>query len=98
LPIDPVRQDYGHDGSTRAYWTKDVLTELNNRASDTPDLPSLAILQVIDEMFVPYEFDKHEKVLSNALNDLNELIKREGLEAYFDESQHCRLRFYIMGR
>lgn len=84
--------DYKHDGSTRAIWTREVLSELNTGPSNSPDLPSVSILRVIDEVFDPYEFGKHDKSIKEALEDLNRLITREGLEAYFDSSDHCRIR------
>lgn len=84
--------DYQHDGSTRCLWTRDVLSVLNTGPSNSPDLPSLAILRIIDEMFDPYEFGRHNKSTKDALADLNKLITREGLEAYFDSSDHCQIR------
>jgi hypothetical protein len=90
--------DYKHDGSTRCIWTRGVLAELNLGPSNSPDLPSIGILQVIDEMLDPYEFGKHDKSTKEALDDLNKLIAREGLEAYFDSSDHCRIRNKNTGR
>jgi len=89
---------YRHDGTTRRIWTKSVLTELNNEPSGSPDLPSTTILRVIDEMFDPYEFAKNNKSTQDALNDLNKLLAREGLEAFFDSSDHCRIKNKETGR
>jgi hypothetical protein len=90
--------DYNHDGTTRRIWTHNVLAELNNEPSHSPDLPSASILRVIDEMFNPYEFAKNSKSTQDALNDLNKLLAREGLEAFFDSSEHCRIKNKETGR
>jgi hypothetical protein len=43
--------DYVHDGSTRKWWTKDRLAELNLGPSHAYDLPSDDLLRVIWEIF-----------------------------------------------
>ena len=42
---------YVHDGSTRKWWTKELLSELNLGASDQHDLPSADLLRVMSELF-----------------------------------------------
>ena len=84
--------NYVHDGSTRCVWTRTVLSELNLGPGVSPNLPSTAILRVIDELFDGYEFEKHKKSIQDALQDLSKLLSREGLEAYLDEDDRCRIR------
>ena len=68
------------------------LSELNLGPGVSPNLPSTAILRVIDELFDGYEFEKHKKSIQDALQDLSKLLSREGLEAYLDEDDRCRIR------
>ena len=72
--------DYAHDGTTRCVWTREVLRELNLGPSDSPDLPSNAILRILDELFDRFEFDQGGKSVEDALDHLNKLFSREGLE------------------
>jgi len=81
-----------HDGLTRRVWARGVLAELNLGPSHSPDLPSDALLCVIDELFDPIDFDKHGKSLNDALNALNKLLLREGLAVCLDASNHCLVR------
>jgi hypothetical protein len=83
---------YVHDGTTRCVWTRNVLSDLNLATCSAPDLPSDAILRIIDEIFDSYEFGKHGKSMKEALEDLNKLFSREGLEAYLDSNDRCRIR------
>ncbi|MBP9093241.1 hypothetical protein KBI23_19625 [bacterium] len=84
--------DYQHDGTTRPRWTADVLKELNQLPSDSADLPNEQILRVIFELFDQDHFDRKRLDREPALVALNELIKRQGLEAYFDETGSCYVR------
>ena len=81
-----------HDGSTRKWWTKDRLAELNISACHAQDLPSDDLLRVMSELFDPDDFDKHGKDRDRALEDLNRLLSRPGLVAYFDPSGRCYVR------
>jgi hypothetical protein len=95
-----------HDGSTRAFWTQDRLAELNLGASQSSDLLSDDLCNVISELFDPDDFERHNEKLSNsgetnperfadrekALADFNKAIQRYGLLAYFDSSGRCYLR------
>jgi hypothetical protein len=83
---------YVHDGSTRKFWTADRLKELNNAPNQSPDLPSDAILRVVDELFDADDFDKAEKSKDSALIELNKVLDKQDLEAYFDASGRCYVR------
>ena len=84
--------NYVHDGSTRKWWTKDVLSTLNGEPSQSPDLPSSALVRVIAELFDPDDFDRKGESRDDALGELNKLLVRDGLEAYFDGSGGCYVR------
>jgi hypothetical protein len=82
---------YVHDGSTRKWWAKDRLAELNLGPSHAPDLPSDDLLRIISELFEPEDFEKdNDKEREPALEALNKLLKRTGLVAYFDASASDR--------
>ncbi len=83
---------YVHDGTTRKWWAKDRLAELNLGPSHAPDLPSDDLLRVIIELFEPDDFESDGKQLEPALEALNKLLKRTGLVAYLDASGRCYLR------
>jgi len=83
---------YVHDGTTRKWWAKDRLAELNLGPSHTPDLPSDDLLRLISELFELDDFEKDGMALEPALEALNKLLKRTGLVAYLDASGGCHLR------
>lgn len=86
---------YVHDGTTRKWWAKDRLAELNLGPSHTPDLPSDDLLRLISELFELDDFEKDDMALEPALEALNKLLKRTGLVAYLDDldaSRGCHLR------
>ncbi|MFL6232761.1 MAG: hypothetical protein ACJ76N_06470, partial [Thermoanaerobaculia bacterium] len=83
---------YVHDGTTRKWWAKDRLAELNLGPSHVPDLPSDDLLRIIAELFEPDDFEKDNKQLESAIEALNKLLKRPGLVAYRDASGRCHLR------
>ncbi len=77
---------FRHDGSTRRWWAKDRLEELNLLPASSPDLPSDDLLVVISELFDRIDFDEQGKDLESALEALNKLLARDGLEAYLDDT------------
>jgi hypothetical protein len=83
---------YAHDGSTRHRWAKDVLGQLDLQPSQIPDLPADSLVRVISELFDPDDFDRSGKSRDDALAALNNLLKRDGLAAYFDPSGRCYVR------
>lgn len=84
---------YIHDGTTRKWWAKDRLAELNLGPSHAPDLPSDDLLRILTELFDPDDFENDDnKSLEPALEALNKLLKRTGLAAYLDASGRCHLR------
>lgn len=83
---------FAHDGSTRKRWTKDRLGELNLAVATNSDLPSDDLLRVISELFDYDDFDRVNKGTEPALEELNKLLTRQGLTAYFDASGRCYLR------
>jgi hypothetical protein len=83
---------YVHDGSTRHRWAKDVLSELNLGPGHSADLPADTLVRVISELFDSDDFDRAGKSRDVALGELNKLLARDGLEAYFDQGGSCYIR------
>jgi hypothetical protein len=81
-----------HDGSTRKWWANNVLEQLNDYPARSADLPSDALLRVIAELFEEEDFLRKELVRDVALEDLNKVLKREGLLAYLDDLGRCFVR------
>lgn len=83
---------FSHDGSTRKHWMADRLKELNQTEGPSPDLPSTAILRMIFELFDADDFDRGEKSRETALTELNKVLSKQGLEAYFDAHGGCYVK------
>lgn len=92
-----------HDGTTRARWSEERLSELNLGTAQFADLPSDDLCRVITELLDPDDFEEMSEaaqspgiegvvLMENALEDLNKLIAKYGLIAYLDESRRCHLR------
>lgn len=79
---------FTHDGTTRAHWVNDVLVQLN--AESGGPLPSneiaRVILGVLDLAYIP------EKALPTAVEDINSILKREGLTVYRRDDGQLDLR------
>ena len=83
---------FSHDGSTRKWWVADRLKELYVGSGQATDLPSDDIVRVITELFDEDHFDRKENDTNTALIELNKLLGKQNLEAYFDASGRCYLR------
>lgn len=83
--------NYAHDGSTRAQWVQSVLEKLNLAPSSSPDLPPGDIRRVLTELMDPMDFetDAHREA---ALKDLNKVLGRDSLVAYFDAAGRTHIR------
>ena len=81
-----------HDGSTRKYWVLDVLRGLNREAGSHPDLPTDSLIQVITELMNDDYFVDESLNRENALADLNDVLSRQSLVAFFDSIGKCHLR------
>jgi hypothetical protein len=82
---------YIHDGTTRRFWVKDVLQQLNTIAPTSPDVPSNEIIRIVDELFDPFEFDHAKKNPEAACENLTKLLGRHGLKAHLDQGGRCRI-------
>src|ERR1039457_5903516 len=73
-----------HDGTTRKYWVLGVLRELNQEMPSLPDLPSDSLVRVITEVLDLDYFDGEDLDRTAALADMNKVLSRHCLVAFFD--------------
>lgn len=86
--------EYRHRGESRVPWTESVLSELNEGPASKPPLPADGLLRVIEELFDPRHFrgPAAGEDRQACLEVLNEILNREGLEAYLDGADRCHVR------
>jgi hypothetical protein len=82
----------GYYSGSRHTVTKDVLSGANRQAEPLGKLPSDGIIRAVQELLDPTEFERCRLDIGVALQELNDLLSREGLEAYLDGSNTCQLR------
>lgn len=79
--FESIDLDYTHDGSTRYYWVKSVLEELNNNPSENENIPSPEIIKVIEHLLHPdYYVDLSKESKESAINQVNNILKSYELE------------------
>ena len=78
---------YAHNGSTRVYWVRNVLNELNEGLSTNIQLPTDGLIKVVQELLEPADFAESDPDRVGALKDINRSFEREGLEVYKDGSK-----------
>lgn len=83
---------YVHDGSTRVYWVRDKLNEVNENLSTDPQLPSDGLIRIIQELLEPTDFVETDQDRRAAFTDMNRSLVRDGLEVYFDGRKKINLR------
>lgn len=69
-----------------------MLTEINQGVASTPQLPSDAMIRVIQELLDISEFELAQLDRDKALEDVNKVLARDGLEVYLDASNKCFVR------
>jgi hypothetical protein len=80
-----------HVGSRHTV-AKDVLSRTNAEPAARGALPSDGIIRIVQELIDPTEFARFKMDIGSALHELNDVLGREGLEAYLDGSNTCQLR------
>ena len=85
--------EHRHKGGSRVPWTQSVLEELNEGPASKPQLPADAMIRVIEEVLNPTHFQGPSgKDQAGCLELLNEVLGREGLQAYLDGAGRCHIR------
>lgn len=84
--------DWTHDGSTRHRWVADVLEAMLAEPHDGPAHPPEIFCRLIDHLMSPSDAMNEGPDRPNALRLLNEVLAREGFEAFYAEDKRCYLR------
>lgn len=84
--------DYEHDGSTRHRWVADVIDTMLNEPHEGAAHPPEVFCRLIDHMMTPADAMNEGADRPNALRLLNEVLTREGFEAFDGDDRHCYLR------
>jgi len=87
--FEGLNMDYEHDGSTRYYWVKSVLEELNQKLSTDESKPSDEIIKVIEYLLSPDFFiEKTNEDRNKAINKVNEILGQYELEVTENPNTH----------
>lgn len=89
--------DYAHDGSTRKWWVAGVLDEILKEPPSDPNTPPDLFLNVIQVLMDQSDALNESPDRSAALTELNAILSREGLEAFYAEDRQCYLRHTATG-
>ncbi|WP_242436153.1 hypothetical protein [Streptomyces sp. Root369] len=84
--------DWEHDGSTRHRWVAGVLECLLAESHEGPARPPDSFCRVIDPLMDPADALNEGRDRPNALRQLNDVLSREGFDAFYGEDGHCYLR------
>ncbi|EOU9564653.1 hypothetical protein AO961_32800 [Pseudomonas aeruginosa] len=84
--------EYRHDGSTRWQWTSERLSELLNEPQPTAYSLPERFMHVLRVLMHKSDAEPGDEGRSMALNLLNQPLKREGYEAYYDEDDLLHVR------
>lgn len=84
--------EWTHDGSTRHRWVADVLESMLAEPHDGPTRPPEIFCRLIDQLMSPTDAMNEGPDRPNALRQVNEVLAREGFEAFYGEDKHCYLR------
>jgi hypothetical protein len=85
-------QPYIHDGDTRKYWVENILQEMNQGLVTVQQLPPDSIIRVIQELMDAVDYQRQKLDRDAALVDLNHVLGRDGIHAYFDAAGRCHVR------
>ncbi|WP_246872494.1 hypothetical protein [Rhodococcus sp. DMU1] len=87
-----LNTDWVHDGSTRHRWVADVIDSMLNEPHAGPTHPPEGFCRLIDHLMSPGDALNEGPDRPNAMRQLNEVLTREGYEAFYGDDRHCYLR------
>ena len=90
--FEELDTEYRHDGSTRNRWVASVIEQMLAAPHDGPTHPPEVFCRLIDQLMDQSEAENEGPDRPNALRQLNEVLAREGFEAFYGEDRHCYLR------
>jgi len=84
--FEGIDLDYAHDGSTRYWWVRSVLVELNDKPETSEAFPSPEMVRVIEYLVDPDHFDRDRGPEQGpAIQTLNDILRRYELVVDHDE-------------
>lgn len=84
--------DYAHDGSTRSHWVSSKLEEILQGPQENPLAPPSLFQSVIKTLMDPSDAINEGPDRPGALAHLNNVLAREGYEAFYGDDRICYLR------
>lgn len=90
--FDECNLDFVHDGSTRWAWTVDRLTELLEDPQQNPYTLPNRFANVLRVLMDKADAEEDDPDRIHALNALNNPLRREGYEAFYDEDNQLYIR------
>lgn len=84
--------EYIHDGSTRHRWVADVLEQMLAEPHDGPTHPPEIFCRLVDHLMSPADALNEGPDRPRALRLLNDVLRREGFEAFYGDDRHCYVR------
>ncbi len=87
-----LETEYVHDGSTRHRWVADVLQEILAGPHEGPTRPPELFSRLIDQLMTRADAVNESTDRAHALQQLNEVLEREGFQAFYSKDGHCYLR------
>ncbi|WP_084959564.1 hypothetical protein [Thermoactinospora rubra] len=90
--FEDVGTEYRHDGSTRARWVADVLTEILKEPRPGPNKLPETFVRVIRRLMDPADATNEGPDRAKALEAFNVVLRHEGFEAFYASDGQCYLR------
>lgn len=93
--FEEIDLDYVHDGSTRYWWVRSTLMEMNDLPEVSEDLPSAEIIRAIEYLLDPDHFSTGSGLdQAPAVDVVNELLRRYELVVQCDKNTgNIQIRF-----
>jgi len=83
--FEEIDLPYVHDGSTRFWWVRSVLNELNSKPSEQEGLPSKEMVKIVEYLLHPDHFvGKPNVSQQKAIEAMNEVLRSHELEVVAD--------------
>ena len=87
--FEDIDLDFRHDGTTRASWVVDRLTEVMQLSQPAPNTPPEAFARAIDRLMDKADAVNEGSDRPGALDLLNTTLQREGFAAFYGEDGRC---------
>lgn len=81
-----INLPYTHDGTTRKYWVEEVLKKEATTAATNPALPPDSIIIIVQALLDARTFEEEKLDAAKALDDINAVLKWDGLRVFIDAS------------